>query len=202
MSIVDNRTFKRVFYRVLEHAPTQADIVAFFRAFQAVLAARKLVVRGMTTDGSNLYPAAIAEVFGPIPHQICQFHILADLSKAVLRAVAQVRKTLAARKPKLGRGRPSKRTRVLARQRQRLEQKVADLFTHRHLFVQRDLTPSERETLQHITRGLPHLRTLREIMEDAKRTGSSIAAVAPPRRWLNWPACASEYTASPPSAKP
>lgn len=169
LSIVDNRTFKRVFYQVLNQAPTHADIAAFFRRFQTALLARKLAVRGITTDGSKLYPAAIAEVFGAIPHQICQFHLLADLSQAVLRAVASVRKTLAARKPKLGRGRPTQHTRKLAQQRQRLEQKISDLFDHRHLFVQRHLTPSEQATVQHLTRGLPQLRNLRAIMDEIYR---------------------------------
>ena len=39
---------------------------------------------------------------------------------------------------------------------------VADLFTHRHLFVKHHLTEAERQLLHTITRGLPHLRTLRE----------------------------------------
>jgi hypothetical protein len=37
LSIVDNRTFKRLFYQVLEHDPAQVDISAFFRAFRAHL---------------------------------------------------------------------------------------------------------------------------------------------------------------------
>jgi hypothetical protein len=53
--------------------------------------------------------------------------------------------------------------------RQRLQQKIADLFEYRHLFVQRHLTPAERATLQHITRGFPHLRALREIVEEVYR---------------------------------
>ena len=166
LSIVDNRTFKRLFYQVLEHAPAQVDIVAFFRAFRAHLDTRRLSVKAITTDGSNLYPGAIVEVFGAIPHQICQFHVLADLSRAVLHAVASVRRGLAARQPKLKRGRPTPAQRPLVRQRQRLQAKIADLFTHRYLFVQRHLTPGERETLHHITRGLPQLRTLRAIMDE------------------------------------
>jgi hypothetical protein len=169
LSIVDNRTFKRVFYQVLDHDPTQADLAAFFRRFQAALLARNLTVHGITTDGSNLYPVAITEIFGDVPHQICQFHILADLTQAILRAVAQTRKQLAGRKPKLGRGRPSKAKRKLARQAQRIQDQIADLFLHRHLFVQRTLSPAERETLQRITRGLRHLRTLRQIMEEVYR---------------------------------
>jgi hypothetical protein len=169
LSIVDNRSFKRLWYQVLDHDPSQADVAAFFRQFRAVLDARQLVVKGITTDGSALYPPAIAEVFGDVPHQICEFHILADLSRAVLRAVAKVRKDLAARQPKLPRGRPTRPMRPLVRQRQRLQHKTADLFTYRHLFVQRDLSPAERQTLQRITRGLSHLRALRDIMDEVYR---------------------------------
>ena len=169
LSIVDNRTYKRLFYRVLDHTPTQEDIEDFFRCFQAILQARHLTLKGMTTDGSPLYPTPIATVFGDVPHQLCEFHLLADLSRAVLSAVAQVRKSLEARKPKVGRGRPTPRTRPLVRQRQRLEQKISDLFTHRYLFVQRHLSLSEQETFQRITRGLPQLRALRAIMDEVYR---------------------------------
>lgn len=169
LSLVDNHSFKRLHYQVLDHDPTQEDVAAFFRQFQTALDARQLTVKGITTDGSALYPAAIAEVFGSIPHQLCQFHILADLSQAVLHAVASVRKTLAARKPSVGRGRPTRDTRKLVRQRQRLQHKISDLYTQRYLFVQRHLTATQRDTLQRITRGLLHLRRLREIMDEVYR---------------------------------
>jgi len=169
LSIVDNQTFKRLFYQVLDHAPDQAEMLAFFLRFQAVVQQRHLVVRGITTDGSPLYPAVLAQVFGEVPHQICVFHILKELNHALLRAVAQVRKKLAAQQPKLGRGRPSGAKRKLAQKRQRLQQKIADLFTYRYLFVQHHLTASERATLQRITRGLLQLRTLREIMDEIYR---------------------------------
>lgn len=169
LSIVDNRTYKRLFYRVLDHPPSQADVEDFFRCSQAVLQVRGLAITGMTTDGSDLYPVPIATVFGDVPHQVCQFHLLARLSRAVLSAVAQGRKTLEARKPKVGRGRPTARTRQRVQQRQRLEQKISDLFTHRYLFVQRHLTPPEQATFREITRGLPHLRALRAIMDEIYR---------------------------------
>ena len=165
LSLVDNRTYKRLFYRVLDHTPNQTDIQDFFRCFQAVLQTRHLVVKGITTDGSALYPAPLRAVFGNVPHQLCEFHILRDINQAVLSAVAQVRKSLATRKPKVGRGRPTPITRKLVQQRQRLEQKMADLFPHRHLFVQRQLTAAEQDTLHRISRGLPQLRALREIMD-------------------------------------
>ena len=122
------------------------------------------------TDGSPLYPEPLHEVFGDVPHQICEFHILKELTKAILRAVAQVRKQLAERKPPAKRGRPATAAAKQAvRQRQRLQQKIADLFEHRYLFVQHELTSAERRTLQKISRGLPQLRTLRELMEEVYR---------------------------------
>ena len=53
-------------------------------------------LKGITTDGSSLYPEAIATVFGKVPHQLCTFHVLKEVTKAVLGAVAKLRKDLAA----------------------------------------------------------------------------------------------------------
>jgi Transposase len=170
LSIVDNHTFKRLLYQVLDHAPDHQDITAFLRRFRMALQLRSLALRGVTTDGSPLYPEPLRAVFGEIPHQICEFHILKELTKAILRAVAQERKTLAARQPTLKRGRPSTSAAKRAvRQRARTQQKIGALFAQRYLFVQHDLTPAERRTLHYITRGLPQLRTLRAIMEEVYR---------------------------------
>src|SRR6202035_3764258 len=57
---------------------------------------RRLKLQGVTTDASPLYPEPLHEVFGDVPHQICEFHIIKELTKAILRAVAKVRKKLAA----------------------------------------------------------------------------------------------------------
>jgi transposase-like protein len=170
LSLVDNRTSKRLAYHVLRGAPTAKDVEAFFRRFRAALEPRGLTVRGVTTDGSALYPEPIAAVFGAVPHQVCAFHVLREVVNAVLSAVAQERKRLTATAPKLPRGRPgTKAARRAARRKERIEDKVGDLFAHRHLFVQRQLTAAERRTLRRITRGLPQLRTLRALMEDVYR---------------------------------
>lgn len=170
LSIVDNRTFKRLFYQVLDHDPTHEDIKAFFRRFQAALLPRGLKLHGITTDASPLYPEPIAEIFGAVPHQICEFHVLKELTKAVLRAVAKIRKKLEADKPTLKRGRPATpQAKRAARQRQRLEQQIRELFKHRYLFVQHHLTPSEHKILRRITRGLRHMRVLRDIMDEIYR---------------------------------
>jgi hypothetical protein len=121
-------------------------------------------------DGSALYPQPIREVFGNVPHQVCEFHVLKELLKAVLHAVAKVRKELAAKKERMGRGRPrTKQARRAARRNRRLQQKIADLFEHKNLFVVRTLTPAQRRILGRITRGLPQLRTLRQIVEEVYR---------------------------------
>jgi Transposase len=170
LSIVDNRTFRRLLYQVLDHDPDHQDITAFFHRFRMALRLRGLALQGVTTDASSLYPEPLRAVFGDIPHQICEFHIIKELTQAILRAVAKVRKTLAERKLPAKRGRPATpAAKRAARQRERLQQKIADLFEHRHLFVQHDLTVAEHRTLQKITRGLPQLRALRHLMEEVYR---------------------------------
>jgi hypothetical protein len=170
LSIVDNRTFKRLLYQVLDHDPDHADITAFLHRFRMALRLRSLALQGVTTDASPLYPVPLREVFGNVPHQICEFHIIKELTKAILRAVAKVRKNLAERKLTAKRGRPATpAAKRAARKQGRLKQKIGNLFEHRYLFVQHDLTPAEHRTLQKITRGLPHLRTLRDVMEEVYR---------------------------------
>jgi hypothetical protein len=170
LSIVDNRTFRRLIYEVLDHDPTQKDIESFLRRFKGDLDQRGLSLQGVTTDGSPLYPHPLATIFPGVAHQICEFHVLAELTKAVLRAVAKMRKRLKARMPTLQRGRPSSpKAKRDARKKTRLQQRVTDLFDHRHLFVQKCLSPVERRTLLRISRGLPELRTLREIMHEVYR---------------------------------
>ena len=170
LSIVDNRNFRRLVYEVLDHDPTHDDIVRFFQQFKQALDARGLTLRGITTDGSPLYPVAIRDVFGDVEHQVCEFHVLKEITKAVLKSVTQVRRELKARQPQLPRGRPSSpAAKKAARQKKRLQDKIADLFEYRHLFVKRSLTPKEKRILQRITRGFPRLRTLRSIMDEVYR---------------------------------
>jgi hypothetical protein len=166
LSAVDNRRYKRLLYDVLDHDPTHDDIRTFLRRLKTALTARDLTLVGMTTDGSALYPAPLAEIFGGVPHQICAFHVLADVVKAVLGAVASARKRLAAKQPKLPKGRPrTQAAKAAARQKKRLEQQRVDLYKYRHLFVQHHLSHSERKRWWRITRDLPQLRKLRELME-------------------------------------
>ena len=195
LSAVDNRQYKRVMYAVLDHDPTHDDIEAFLGRLKTALDDRHLALKGITTDGSPLYPEPIRQVFGALPHQLCTFHVIKDLTKGVLKAVAKERERLAQDKPKLKRGRPSskeKATRRLARKSKDIQQKIHDLFQGRFLFVQRRLQPSERQRLMHITRGLPHLRKLREIMDhiyalfDRRcRTQTALGKLKKLRQWVS-----------------
>src|SRR5262249_15489901 len=166
LSAVDNRRYKRLLYDVLDHDPTHEDIRVFLGRLKTALSARHLTLCGVTTDGSALYPVPLVEVFGDVPHHICQFHVIKDIVKAVVGAVASARKGLAATQPKLPRGRPStSAAQAAARTKKRLAGQGAALFTHRYLFVQRHLNKTERKTLWRVSRGLPQLQTLRAIMD-------------------------------------
>src|SRR5207249_1794344 len=69
LSLVDNRAFIRLSFRVLEHDPTQNDIRRFLADFKARLDARGLAVLGVTTDGSELYPEPLHELWPDVPDQ-------------------------------------------------------------------------------------------------------------------------------------
>src|SRR5438034_9086916 len=151
LSAVDNRCDKRILSDVLDHDPTHEDIRAFLRRLKTALTARDLPLLGVTTDGSALYPEPLREVFGKVRHQICQFHIVAEVVKAVVGAVASARKHLAATQPKLRKGRPSTPTaKAAARTKKRLAAHGAALFTHQYLIVQRHLHKTERKPLLHV----------------------------------------------------
>ena len=170
LSIVDNHNFKRLIYEVLDHDPTHKDITRFFRWFRKELHQRDLKLLGVTTDGSPLYPEPLAEVFNGVSHQVCEFHVLKEINAGIIKALAQVRRQLKKKLPKLNRGRPSSRTaRKAARRKEKLQAKISDLFEHRHLFVKHSLTPGEKRIFLHVTRGSPNLRNLRSIMDQVYR---------------------------------
>ena len=102
---VDNCIFPRLIYKVLDHDSTKKDVERFFIRFKAVLDARGLILHGIMDVGSPLYPEPIGQVFGDISYQICELHILAELTKAALKAVTKTRRSIKAKMPKLLRGR-------------------------------------------------------------------------------------------------
>jgi hypothetical protein len=171
LSAVDAHQQRRLLYEVLDHDPTRVDILLFLVRLHEQIRNRGRVVLGITTDASPLYPSPISLAFGSIPHQVCEFHIKKELTKTVLRVVASWRKRLAEQKPKLPSGRPgqSKKARRLQRQAKGIQQRIADLFEHRHLFVRRHLDATERLLLRRLTRSDRPLRALRAIMDEVYR---------------------------------
>ncbi len=169
LSVVDNRRHHRLAFQVLDHDPTQDHVRVFLQEFKGQLTRRGLAVLGVTTDGSSLYPTVLEELWPGVRHQLCEFHVLKEIAKAVLHAVAKLRKELTAKIPKQPRGRPRFAGQAQARQIAWQKQQVADLFEHRHLFVRHQLSASQRERLRQLTRGLPQLRWLRAIMEEVYR---------------------------------
>jgi hypothetical protein len=92
-----------------------------------------------------------------------------EITKAVLRTLAKLRKELKAKLPKFKRGHPSKQQQTQARRCQRHKQRVAELFKHRHLFVKRHLNRADKKVWARLQCGQSHLRVLREIMDEVYR---------------------------------
>jgi len=194
LSAVDKRQYKRILSAVLDHAPNHDDITVFVGRLKTALEERDLERKGITPDGSALYPEPIRTVFGEVRPQLCPFHVIKDRPQGVLKAVATERDRLATSQPTLGRGRPSSKAREarrLARKSKAMQQTIRDVFPDRFLFVKRRRTPSERKRFMPLTRGLPRLRKLRDIMEHISaffdrrcRTQTALDKLRKLRQWV------------------
>jgi transposase-like protein len=169
LSVVDNRRYKRLAFRVLDQNPTQDDVLAFLTEFKGELDNRSLSGLGITTDGSSLYPKALKKLWPKARHQICEFHVLKEILKAILHALAKLRKEMTAQIPKPPRGRPKKERQGQAWLIAYRKRCVAELFEHRYLFVRHYLSPAQQNQLRKLMYGRLQLRTLRKIMEAVYR---------------------------------
>jgi len=120
----------------------------------------------VVTDGSNLYPTLLAELWPQARHQLCVFHVIKDINDCVFDALRRLRRRLAGQsKRKRGRGRPSKaQKRARARRGATKKEQAYFIWKHRHLIVTRptELTGRDRRWLSQMFKALPALRTLRE----------------------------------------
>jgi len=122
----------------------------------------------VVSDGSNLYPAVLAELWPEARHQLCIFHVMQDITDRVLDAVKRVRREIAKRGKrgrKRRRGRPKK-----GRKKAKgptLKEKARFIFRHRYLVVKRreNLSAAEEEALATMLAYLPALTTLRTFMD-------------------------------------
>src|SRR5437660_1560058 len=61
-----------------------------------------LTPKVVVTDGSNLYPAVLGELWPDADHQLCVFHVIKDINKLVLDGVRRMRSAMS-RRGKAGR---------------------------------------------------------------------------------------------------
>jgi transposase len=125
----------------------------------------------VVTDGSNLYPTVLKELWSDADHQLCVFHVIKDLNKLVLDAVRRMR-TVMGRRGKAGRkkkrGRKGAQSKAIASRRgMSVKEKAHFVFKHRYLIVKRreNLTASERDDLTRMLEYLPALATLRRFTD-------------------------------------
>ncbi len=130
-----------------------------------------LIPRVVVTDGSNLYPELLAELWPDADHQLCVFHVLKTINGLILDAVRRLKAAMA-RRGKAGRkkkrGRKSKRAQAAAGRRgPTLKQKAHFVFKHRYLVVKRreKLTDAERSDLTRMLEYLPELAALRRFAD-------------------------------------
>src|SRR4051812_13404244 len=127
--------------------------------------------RVVVTDGSNLYPSVLAELWPHAEHQLCVFHIIKDINKLILNAVRRLRTAMgqrgkAGRKKKRGR-KGAKSKAAAARRGLSVKEKAKFVFKHRYLIVKRreKLTALEHADLKTMLESLPELATLRRFAD-------------------------------------
>lgn len=124
--------------------------------------------RVVVTDGSNLYPTVLAELWPNARHQLCVFHVIKDINVHVFDALRRLRRKLAGtRGRKRRRGRPSKnQQRDRKRQGPTKKEQAHFVWKHRHLLVTRPehLDGRQRRRLSQMFRYLPSSRMLRDFV--------------------------------------
>jgi hypothetical protein len=136
------------------------------RRFLSNLKGWGLLPAVVVTDGSELYPAVLAQLWPHARHQLCVFHILKDINDLILAAVRRLAKALARRGNagrKRQRGRPSKKQRqARAAAGPTLKEKAAFVKKHRFLIVKKtsEMDKQDWEDLALMFQYLPQLRTL------------------------------------------
>ncbi len=127
--------------------------------------------RVVVTDGSNLYPAVIAELWSEADHQLCVFHVLKDINQLIRDAVRRMKKAMSRRGKggrKKKRGRKSRKAKAAAaRPGMTVKEKAYFVFKHRYLIVKRqeDFTEQEHDDLRRMLEDLPELATLRRFAD-------------------------------------
>jgi hypothetical protein len=158
--------------RVVGHSLVRVNDQAHMRRFLLTLAYWGFRPKVVVTDGSNLYPAVLADVWPSARHQLCVSHVLQDVTNEVLDAVRRLRRAHARRGNagrKRRRGRPGQGHKRRARRRRPTnKEKAAFVYKHRFLIVKRteNLTRKDWEHLCQAFQYLPDLRRLWHFCRD------------------------------------
>lgn len=146
----------------------------------------------VVSDGSNLYPELLAQIWPDALHQLCIFHLLRDVLNKVMEAIRRLRRAKA-RHGRSGRqrqrGRPSKRQQARRRQRgPTAKEKAAFVWKHRFLIVKKTakLTTAEQEDLGRMLTYLPQLRPLWSFSQDMYRLLDSSKTLRVARWRYTW----------------
>jgi hypothetical protein len=118
----------------------------------------------VVTDGSNLYPTLLSEIWPEARHQLCVFHVLKDINGHVLDALRRMRRKLTRRgSRKRRRGRPS---RTQSRRGPTKKEQGHFIWKQRYLIVTRpeNLNGHQRRWLTQMFEYLPELRLLRDFV--------------------------------------
>jgi hypothetical protein len=157
---------------VIAFALVSVNDSAHMRRFLLMLKYWGFLPRLVISDGSNLYPGLLAEVWPNATHPLCVFHVLQDVTRKVLDAVRRLRRACQRRGRggrKRKRGRPSNgaRRRRAAKGRTN-KQKAAFIFKRRYLIVKRaeSLGEQERVDLQTMFGYEPQLKTLWQFSQE------------------------------------
>jgi Transposase len=135
--------------QVVGFALVKVNDQAHLRRFLLMLSRWGLRPGVVISDGSNLYPGVLAEVWPEARHQLCVFHVLQDVTRKVLDAVRRLRRARARRGNagrKRKRGRPKKGAKKRAASKGPTnKEKAAFVFRRRYLIVKRAESLGERE---------------------------------------------------------
>jgi Transposase len=151
--------------RIIGYRLVQINDQAHLRCFLRTLQYWGFEPKVVVTDGSNLYPAVLAEVWPAAKHQLCVFHVLQDITNKVLDGVRRLRHRQAQRGKggRRRRGRKSKKQQARAQRRGPTnKEKSAFVYKHRFLIVKRTehLTAQDWKDLVQMFAYLPELRPL------------------------------------------
>lgn len=164
---------------IVGFAVVRVNDQAHMRRFLLMLKYWGFLPSMVISDGSNLYPATLAEVWPNASHQLCIFHVLQDITDKVLDAVRRLRRACehrgnAGRKPKRGRSKKGAKKRAKSKGPTSKE-KASYVFKRRYLIVKRqeNLSQQERADLRRMFVYLPELRTLWQFCQETYKLWSA-----------------------------